>query len=254
MCSKCRAVFSYVQSYRNISDAPFNALVRTDNGVKCHICGYTASHLGGYTHIPQPQEMQIKGLGQIASKLPPHSKLETIYEGEYLNLLIDAISKSKNFINFLTYNIDTTFLSLLYLASRFTSVRGIVAGTPWNSENGGGNFNRSLLETFHDTTSREMDFAMLVDNDIEENHTKLVIIDGLLAFGGSVNLSYRGYKKASKGKELPLVESNPDKVIEMNNSYFANQWTKLNELEDNFPLEEDLLPFDEFPPEEDLPF
>ena len=60
----------------------------------------------------------------------------------------------------------------------------------------------------------------------EPNHKKLVIIDGLLAFKGSANLSINAWTKASKTSRSEHIEvtSHPEEVAMMNNEHFSPLW------------------------------
>jgi phosphatidylserine/phosphatidylglycerophosphate/cardiolipin synthase-like enzyme len=55
-------------------------------------------------------------------------------------------------------------------------------------------------------------------------HQKLVVIDGLLAFKGSANLTTTAWRKARKQHELIEVVTNPAEVMRLNNIYFSRSW------------------------------
>jgi phosphatidylserine/phosphatidylglycerophosphate/cardiolipin synthase-like enzyme len=58
-------------------------------------------------------------------------------------------------------------------------------------------------------------------------HQKLIVVDGLLAFKGSTNLTNRAMRKADRGLDLSETVTDFEKVTELNNRYFAPVWKKL---------------------------
>lgn len=60
-------------------------------------------------------------------------------------------------------------------------------------------------------------------------HQKLVVIDGLLAFKGSVNLTPTAWRKAALGYDEVEVLTDVEKVINLHNCYFSPIWADLSE-------------------------
>src|SRR5690348_11915762 len=52
-------------------------------------------------------------------------------------------------------------------------------------------------------------------------HQKVIIIDGLLAFKGSANLTVDGWRKAAKGLDSVDVVTDVNEVIQLNNRLFS---------------------------------
>ena len=61
-------------------------------------------------------------------------------------------------------------------------------------------------------------------------HQKLIVIDGLLAFKGSANLTLNAWRKAAAGRDVVEVVTQVDEVIAMHNRYFSPIWAELSEL------------------------
>jgi phosphatidylserine/phosphatidylglycerophosphate/cardiolipin synthase-like enzyme len=60
-------------------------------------------------------------------------------------------------------------------------------------------------------------------------HQKLIVIDGLLAFKGSANLTLGGWRKAQWGYDEIEVVTDVEKVINLHNRYFSPIWAKLSD-------------------------
>jgi hypothetical protein len=72
-------------------------------------------------------------------------------------------------------------------------------------------------------------------------HQKLVVIDGLMAFKGSANLTVSGWRKAAKDRDVVEVTTNVDEVIALNNRYFSPVWKELSDVGDSIKM--DIIPF-----------
>jgi hypothetical protein len=68
-------------------------------------------------------------------------------------------------------------------------------------------------------------------------HQKLVIIDGLVAFKGSTNLTNAGMRRADRALDVSEVETNVAKVGDINNRYFAPVWKRINAPSDTYELD-----------------
>ena len=58
-------------------------------------------------------------------------------------------------------------------------------------------------------------------------HQKLVVIDGLLAFKGSANLTQMAWRSAAQGTEIIEVVSNIDEIISLHNQFFSPMWVRM---------------------------
>jgi phosphatidylserine/phosphatidylglycerophosphate/cardiolipin synthase-like enzyme len=67
-------------------------------------------------------------------------------------------------------------------------------------------------------------------------HQKLVVIDGLVAFKGSTNLTNAGMRRADRALDVTEVETNVAKVGDLNNRYFSPVWKRLNAPSDTFEM------------------
>jgi hypothetical protein len=75
-------------------------------------------------------------------------------------------------------------------------------------------------------------------------HQKLVIIDGLLAFKGSANLTLNGWRKAAKGLDLVEVVTDVNEVTQLHNEYFSPAWGQSSKHDDTIEMEDNShIPF-----------
>jgi phosphatidylserine/phosphatidylglycerophosphate/cardiolipin synthase-like enzyme len=120
-------------------------------------------------------------------------------------------------------------IGALKVTAQRVRVRGIVSGTRGEmlSEN-----TVSELTDYHDEApemhvkiydSSRMGFTTMP-------HQKLIIIDGMLAFKGSANLTLAGWRKAAEGRDTVEVVTEVEQVIELNNRLFAPIWAELSEI------------------------
>jgi phosphatidylserine/phosphatidylglycerophosphate/cardiolipin synthase-like enzyme len=71
-------------------------------------------------------------------------------------------------------------------------------------------------------------------------HQKLVVIDGLLAFKGSVNLTPTAWRKAARGYDEVEVLTDLEKVINLHNRYFSPVWANLSEYGDTIMIDDSM--------------
>lgn len=55
-------------------------------------------------------------------------------------------------------------------------------------------------------------------------HQKLLVIDGLLAFKDSANLTTVGWRKAAEHREMIEVVTDPAEIVRLHNVYFSKSW------------------------------
>jgi hypothetical protein len=59
-------------------------------------------------------------------------------------------------------------------------------------------------------------------------HQKLIVIDGLLAFKGSANLTLSGWRQAAIGRDVIEVETHVRQVQELHDRFFCLVWRETN--------------------------
>lgn len=155
------------------------------------------SHLNGLGRIAQSiEERGVKGV-ETLEKLLGHARL---------------------YVHFLTYGaVSAPILRLLVHTSRRIPIVGVIA-----------NSSKRRRETQREAIPRSTLLNLRVvgaeDSLVQMPHGKLLIIDGMLAITGSLNLSVVGWERARRGLEIVHVLSVPDEVIALNNRFFAPAW------------------------------
>jgi phosphatidylserine/phosphatidylglycerophosphate/cardiolipin synthase-like enzyme len=72
-------------------------------------------------------------------------------------------------------------------------------------------------------------------------HQKLVVIDGLMGFKGSANLTQTAWRKAEIGYDEIEVVTDVEKVINLHNRYFSPVWADLSEYGDTIMIGDSML-------------
>jgi len=136
-------------------------------------------------------------------------------------VLFKALSSAQLFVHFSSYGIDPFFLGVFKMLAQRVTVRGIVS----NLEPG--------YLVADEINSYSTETPDLLINTFGKNanapHVKLVVIDGLMAIKGSVNMTHRGMRtKTEMNRELFEVVTAVDMVRDLNNRYFSGTWRLSN--------------------------
>lgn len=154
-------------------------------------------------------------LAQIARHARESLRVPT---SEYtpMRALLEAFSSARHFIHFTTYGISALLLGALKLASLRVSVRGVVSGVKHDA----------MIREMTDYTNETPDLHMRVfQNDSPYfPHQKIIVIDGLIAFKGSANMTDFGWRKAAQGREVIELVTDLAEVVELHNRFFSPVW------------------------------
>jgi hypothetical protein len=212
-CRVCRVEYAF---QGNFKIEPFRAYFRKQ---------------GLYIDIDNPIE-QIKHLGLIASRVQQDSFDYPPFKG-----LFESINKAQKFIHFTTFGINQQILGALKLAAQGIQVRGIVSLPPDQA------WLLPELECYkNEAPGLTIKTVCASSRNWEElPHQKLVVIDGLLAFKGSVNLTQTAWRKAARGYDEVEVLTDVEKVINLHNRYFSPVWAELSEYGDSITIDANML-------------
>jgi hypothetical protein len=169
-------------------------------------------------------------------------RLQLGYE-QPVTILFDALEESNQFIHFTSYGITHQLIGALKLASRNVQVCGVVS---LKASDNNWDTTRSELE---DTNGEFPGFRVKVveaDKNQDFPHQKVMVIDGLLAFKGSTNLTISAWRKSARRLDLLEVVTNTNEVIALNNKYFSPVWA--DEGIPTITMGEDLPEFGDEPP------
>jgi hypothetical protein len=127
--------------------------------------------------------------------------------------LNDLLLGAEHFIHFMSFNINHIFIGVLKLLSHKVQVRGIVSNVE--------DFAYSeLIEYGHEAPN----FQCKVLEGEETAHSKLIVVDGLVALHGSVNLILKSWRSIDQKRENLAIETDLSRVRDMNNNLFSHIW------------------------------
>ncbi len=211
-CRVCRVEYAF---QGNFKIEPFRAYFRKR---------------GFYIGIDNPIE-HIKHLRLIANRVQQDSPDYPPLKG-----LFESINKAQQFIHFTTFGINQQILGALKLAAQQIQVRGIVSLPPDQA------WLLPELECYkNEAPGLTIKTVCASSRNWEElPHQKLVVIDGLLAFKGSVNLTQTAWRKAARGYDEVEVLTDVEKVINLHNHYFSPIWADLSEYGDTIMIDDSM--------------
>lgn len=186
---------------------------------------------GLYIDIDNPIE-HINNLKAIASKVQQDNPNYPPLKG-----LFESIKEAQKFIHFTTFGINQQILGALKLAAQQIQVRGIVSLPPDQA------WLLPELECYkNEAPGLDIKAVCASSRNWEElPHQKLVVIDGLLAFKGSVNLTQTAWRKAARGYDEVEVLTDVEKVINLHNRYFSPVWADLSEYGDTITIGDSMI-------------
>ena len=130
-----------------------------------------------------------------------------------LRVLMKLLQASRAFIHLTSFNFDQFTLAMLEMAAQATSIAAIFSGIdPKGRE--------ILAAAPGEAPDLEYRVEGTRDDTRDQNHGKLIVIDGLLAVIGSPNLTRLAWRKAAANMEIVEVVTDISRVTELNNRYF----------------------------------
>ena len=133
-----------------------------------------------------------------------------------MRALLEAVSAAERFVHFTTFGISAMLLGALKLAAMRVDVRGVVSGVKRD-------------ELYREMTAFHNESPRLLTRIYPQDahwfpHQKIIVVDGLLAFKGSANMTDFGWRKAAQGREVIEVVTNVGEVIDLHNRFFSPAW------------------------------
>ncbi|MCC6616679.1 MAG: hypothetical protein IT320_24610 [Anaerolineae bacterium] len=133
-----------------------------------------------------------------------------------MSALLEAMGSARHCIHFTTFGISAWFVGALKMAAQRIDVRGVISGIKRD-------------EVYRELTTYANDAPRLQTRLFGQDsqwypHQKIVVIDGLIAFKGSANLTDIGWRKAAHGREVVEVITDVAEVVELNNRFFSPVW------------------------------
>ena len=186
---------------------------------------------GLYIEINKPIE-HCKQLALIANSMQPCKPDYPPLKG-----LLQALNQAQCFVHVSSWGISHQFLGFLKMAAQRVKVRGIVSLPPDQA------WLLPELEFYkNEAENLEIKAAYASSHRWDElPHKKLVVIDGLMAFKGSANLTQTAWRKAEIGYDEIETITDVDKVINLHNRYFSKVWADLSEYGDTIIIGDSML-------------
>jgi hypothetical protein len=211
MCRRCLAVFGSDDQLRQ--EEP-----EEGSGVWCPVCAFDFMQYQekATVHIEFDNIIDhSRTLAAIASTTP------------LMRALYTSLGQARKFVHFITYGISHMHLGALKVVAQKVPVRGIIANvdTTLSAE----------INNYADE-SPYMELRLFKQRgpsspEDSQPHQKLIVIDGLLAFKGSANLTLSGWRKAAIGRDVIEVVTNVNEVRELHNRFFSPIWFETNPSE-----------------------
>ena len=133
--------------------------------------------------------------------------------------LIRLLLVARSFVHITTFGLDSHMLGILETVSQRVPVYVLASGLNPNAVPG-------LAEAETEAPQLNIRVGGTKAEPGDQNHGKLIVVDGLVAISGSVNLTSAGWRKAANDMEIIDVDTDGDKVRRLNNRHFSPLWVQ----------------------------
>jgi hypothetical protein len=134
-----------------------------------------------------------------------------------MRTFFEIISRARYFVHFSSWGISHVMIGALKMASMRVPVYGFVSDVESHA--------RAELTEYPTEAPKLMAKVIPTTQGIyDAPHQKLLIIDGLVAFKGSTNLTNAGPRRADRSLDVSEVVTDFAQVAALNNRYFAPVW------------------------------
>jgi phosphatidylserine/phosphatidylglycerophosphate/cardiolipin synthase-like enzyme len=145
-----------------------------------------------------------------------------------MRALLSGLANARQFVHFTTYGISALLLGAIKMTAQTTPVRGIISGV--KSET----LQRELTQ--HHDEAPLLETRLFAQDSQWFPHQKIIVIDGLLAFKGSANLTDFGWRKAAQGREVIEVVTDVGEVVDLHNRFFSAVWSDVQAKRDQIVM------------------
>jgi hypothetical protein len=231
-----------------LGENPFE-FVRIDKELcyKCKTCGVIYTGTKDYPlnciddFIDDMIDLPLKNIDDIVEhgrRLASISRMMRSSIDEYgmphppLRALLRALVEARSFVHFISWGITQLMIGALKVTAQRVPVRGIVSGHV------GEQIICEVNDFKHEAYNLKIKFCEPSQfRTIDIPHQKLIVIDGLLAFKGSANLTQMSWRSAEKGMEIIEAITNINEIIGLHNQFFSPIWAKVDNVDHEIVME-----------------
>ena len=227
VCAACRGLFDDMKKRRD----PDNRL-RFDT---CPICSvqyapgeWAVESSGGPLSFLRERGYTVaygNNLFQHATALATVIRQGQQKKWPTMRILFECLSRSRHFVHFTSWGISHQLIGSLKMTSMRVPVYGFVSNVEAAART-------ELTEFPSETPNFTAKVIPTSQGVFDAPHQKLIVVDGLIAFKGSANLTNTGLRKSDRGLDISEIATDFREVCKLNNSYFAPVWKSLT-LGDN---------------------
>ncbi|WP_255776062.1 hypothetical protein [Mycobacteroides abscessus] len=134
-----------------------------------------------------------------------------------MRTFFEVVSRAKYFVHFCSYGMSHQLIGALKMASMRVPVYGFASNVDSNTR-------VELTEYPTEVPGLIAKVIPTEQNIYDAPHQKLLVVDGLVAFKGSTNLTNAGMRRADRGLDLSEIVTNYAEVTDLNNTLFAPIW------------------------------
>jgi phospholipase D-like protein len=135
-----------------------------------------------------------------------------------MRALLESLQTAEHFVHFSTYGLSALLLGALKMTAQRVPLRGLVSGVK----------NDAMIRelTAYEDEAPQLQLRLFQDAQFTPHH-KIVVIDGLLAFKGSANMTDYGWRKAAQKLEVVEVVTDVAEVVRLHNHFFSPAWVSM---------------------------
>jgi phosphatidylserine/phosphatidylglycerophosphate/cardiolipin synthase-like enzyme len=137
-----------------------------------------------------------------------------------LRVLMNLLQKARAFVHITSFGFDEFTIAVLEMAAQKVPIAVVFSGADKNKLSG-------LLHVSTEAPYLECRVEGTRHDHTDQNHGKLIVVDGLLALTGSTNLTRPAWRKAAANMEIVDVVTDLSRITELNNRYFSPLWARL---------------------------
>lgn len=136
-----------------------------------------------------------------------------------MRTFFEVISRARYFVHFTSWGISHQMIGALKMASMRVPVYGFVSDVEPHAR-------AELTEYPTEAPALKAHVIPSKQGVYDAPHQKILIIDGLVAFKGSTNLTNAGPRRADRSLDVSEVVTDFEQVTQLNNKYFAPVWKR----------------------------